>query len=85
MDPHATLRLWIEAYRDNDREAMQEHADNYNTWIANGGFPVGGSARLYGLSANFSEGAPMSPWGYPDDPAGDSFANPEDIFYMFGV
>lgn len=84
MDPHATLRLWIEAYRDNDREAMQEHADSYNNW---GGFLIDQTntgARLYGLSANFSEGLPMSPWGYSHDTS-YTFSSPEAIFAMFGI
>lgn len=67
MDPVACIRRWFEAYEADEREEMQAAADDYNGWIRREGAPVIGVLEsgfmytVWGLSANFAQGAPMSP------------------------
>jgi hypothetical protein len=39
MDPNAAILLLIDAIRESDHEATEEHADNLAAWIEKGGFP----------------------------------------------
>ena len=67
MDPKACILRWFAAFKDDDRDEMQAAANDYNGWIRREGAPVIGTLEsgftftVWGLSANFSEGAPMSP------------------------
>lgn len=38
MDPHATLRLYCEAFADGDQGQWYEALDNLDRWIRKGGF-----------------------------------------------
>ena len=38
MDPNACYDLIMEAQRDGDWDAVAEHVENLQTWLARGGF-----------------------------------------------
>ncbi|MCP4204246.1 MAG: hypothetical protein GY769_20205 [bacterium] len=79
MDPNATLQRYLDAYADDDRAELTEAADDYNAWIGRGGFPaeLTDGRKVFGLSANYSEGPPSSPVG--DGKSPDTFLDPDAL------
>ena len=84
MDPKATIEIYLAAYAADDRPAMSDAAENYNRWVGNGGFPhtLPDGRKVYGLSANFAEGLPAGPVGWPKDTA-DHFINAGQLAIAF--
>jgi hypothetical protein len=40
MDPLVCFQLFLAAVREGNFDAAREHADDFNAWIARGGFPA---------------------------------------------
>lgn len=40
MDPQACFKTWCDAVKAGDKEASRDAGEDYNAWIARGGFPA---------------------------------------------